>query len=173
MRPPVPEESVTARRRLDRMLEPAYLEGVDARPDDEVRSMKQECDEVETELSYVRRLAQGRMELIRAEQQRRATGGSLEDLVAALPQILAGESRRAAPSRSRLTPMLAPPASIPWVRGRERLVHDDALARLPDLSDEELATELAELAELEREVSGHRRELHAVLDVLERELARR
>ena len=164
---------MTARRRLDRILEPDYLDGLDARSEADLRAMKRDCDEVETEVSYVRRLAQARIELLRAEQDRRARGGSLADMVAALPDILAGGSARSAPAKSRLNPMLAPSPSIPWLRGRERLIHDDALARLPDLAEDELAAELAELVELEQDASGQRRRLHAVIDAIEAVLARR
>ena len=73
-------------RRIDRVLEPEYLEGLDGRSLDEVRDMDRECTEIETELSYVRRLAQARIDIIQAEVDRRAAGGSLGDLIAALPE---------------------------------------------------------------------------------------
>ena len=43
--------------------------------------MDHECAEIETELSYVRRLAQARIDIIQAEVDRRAAGGSLGDLI--------------------------------------------------------------------------------------------
>ena len=50
--------------------------------------------ELETEVSYVRRLTQARIDILEAEIERRATGGSLEDLIARLPQILADHGPR-------------------------------------------------------------------------------
>lgn len=160
-------------RRIDVVLAPGYLDGLADAPDDAVRTMHDECTEVETEVSYVRRLAQARIEILRAEQDRRARGGSVAELVAALPTILADPGPRPAPSASRMVRRLAPDPAIEWTRGREVLVSDDTLASLPVLSDADLAGRLDELRLLEREVSDSRRALHGVIDRLDAELARR
>ena len=62
-------------RRIDRILAPEYLDGLDGRRLDELRAMEREALEVETEISYVRRLAQGRIDILAAESDRRAAGG--------------------------------------------------------------------------------------------------
>jgi len=160
-------------RRIDVALDPEYLEGLEDRDIDDVRTMHEQCLEIETEVSYVRRVAQARMEILRAEQDRRARGGSVADLVAALPSILADAVPRPDPASSRLTRHLAPAPAIEWTRGRESLISDDTLANLPTLTDGELAEALDGLGELEREVSDRRRELHGVIDVIEADLARR
>ena len=129
--------------------------------------------ELETEVSYVRRLAQARIEILIAEQERRVTGGSVADLIAALPRILADPGPRPDPAASRASRAIAPAPAIQWTRGREPLIVDDTLANLPTLSDESLEGTLGELRELEREVSERRRALHGVIDGLEAELARR
>ena len=162
-----------ARRRIDIVLAPEYVDGLADLSDDDLRAMHEECMELETEVSYVRRLAQARMEILGAEQERRATGGSVADLIAALPQILADQGPRPDPASSRLTRHLAPAPAIQWTRGREPLIVDDTLANLPSLSDETLASTLTELHELEREVSQRRRALHGVIDTIDAELARR
>ena len=51
-------------RRLDRVLEPGYLDGLADRPVEEVSALKAECTELETEVSFVRRLAQGRIDIL-------------------------------------------------------------------------------------------------------------
>ena len=71
-------------RRIDRILAPDYLEGLNGRSLDELRTMERDVIEVETEMSYVRRLAQGRIDILAAEADRRAAGGALGDLSAAL-----------------------------------------------------------------------------------------
>lgn len=161
------------RRRIDVVLAPEYLDGLEERPLAEVQALHEECMELETEVSYVRRLAQARIEILTAERARRATGGSVSDLVAALPQILADPGPRPDPASSRLTRHLAPAPAIQWTRGRESLIADDTLANLPTLSDEALESTIEELRELEREVSSRRRTLHGVVDRIEAELARR
>lgn len=162
-----------APRRIDVVLAPGYLGGLGDAADETVRAMHDECTEVETEISYVRRLAQARIEILRAEQDRRARGGSVAELVAALPTILADPGPRPTPSASRMVRRLAPDPEIEWTRGREVLVSDDTLANLPVLSDAELVERLGELGRLEREVSDSRRALHGVIDRLDAELARR
>lgn len=161
------------RRRIDIVLATDYLDGLPDRSDDDLDAMHEECMELETEVSYVRRLAQARIDILDAERRRRINGGSVADLVASLPQILSDRTARPDPASSRLTRHLAPAPAIQWTRGREPLIVDDTLANLPTLSDDALAATIAELGELEREVSQRRRALHAVIDGLEAELASR
>ncbi len=83
----------------------ATLGDLPARPMDEVRRMRAECQEVETGLSLLRRLVQGRLDIVGLELARRAEGGDpadLPDLIARLPQVLS--DRTHAPGRR------APPA---------------------------------------------------------------
>ena len=161
------------RRRIDKVLDPEFLVDLPEWPLDELRRRQTECLEIETEVSYVRRMAQARIDILEAELDRRASGGSVGDLIAALPEILADERPRAPVEKSRLTRHLAPAPEIEWRRGRERLITDDTLANLPNLDDDELRSTLGELGELEREVSQQRRELHGVIDRIEADLAAR
>ena len=123
--------------------------------------MEREAIEVETEISYVRRLAQGRIDILAAEGDRRAAGARSGDLIAALPTILADDDARSGPATTRVQPVLAPAAGIQWNRGMERLITDGTLANLPHLSDAELQATVGQLRELERDVSERRRAVHA------------
>ena len=163
----------THQRRLDRVLDDAYLEALGERSVDEVEALKLECVELETEASFVRRLAQARIDILEAERRRRESGGSLDELIAGLAGILADEGPRPAPAQAHLPQVLTPSPEIEWTRGRERLVSDATLVRLPDLSEEELDETEAGLRELEGEVSTVRHHLHEILHVLEMELAAR
>jgi len=155
------------------MLEPSYLDGLAGRSLDDLRAMREECLQVETEVSYVRRLAQARIDIVEAEFDRRVRGGTISDLVAALPQILADDSPRADLASSRLPRHLAPALGHEWRRGLERLITDATLLDLPTLSEEELTSTVAQLRELEHEVSVTRRVLHRVIDLIEADLAER
>ena len=135
--------------------------------------MERECLEVETEISYIRRLAQGRIDILEAERDRRAAGGTLGDLIAKLPEILADEGPRSDAAHTRAQSVLAPAAGIEWNRGVERLVSDATLVNLPSLSEAELQATLSQLRDLEHDLSGRRRALHGVIDALTRELADR
>ena len=158
-------------RRIDRVLAPDYVAGLDDRSIDDLRAKKAEAGEIETEVSYVRRLAQGRIDILTAERKRRDEGGSLEDLINELPRILAAEEPRAPAAQARVAELLAPSPDITWSRGSEHLIDDSTLARLPDLSDEELADAVEGLVALEAEMSTRRKALHSVLDALERAIA--
>jgi hypothetical protein len=161
------------RRRADVVLEPPYLEGLTDKSVDDVRTMHEETLEVETEISYVRRLAQARIDIVEAEIDRRASGGTIGDLVAALPHILADDHSRPDPVSSRLPRHLGPAPDIEWKRDLEELIVDSTLVNLPTLSDDELNTALANLRDLERETSERRRAMHGVIDRIEGELAAR
>ena len=157
--------------RSARVLEPGYLDGLVDKAVDELRVMHAECLELETEVSYVRRLVQARIDIVEAELGRRATGGSLEDLINALPQILADPGPRAAPASSRLPLKLAPDEESEWAPELEET--DTLLANLPALSEDELRDAVERLRTLERDVSDERRALFGVIDHIDQELAAR
>ena len=153
------------------MLDPAYLAGLDARTVDDLRAMHAECLELETEVSYVRRLIQARIDILEAELARRASGGTLEDLINALPQILADPGPRADPASSRLPQKMAPDQESEWAGDLEE--SDNLLANLPALSDDELRSAMERLRTLERDVSDERRALFGVIDRIDLDLAGR
>ena len=64
------------RRRIDRVLAPGYLDGLKSLPIEEVRSLRQDAEQEETDLSYLRRMLQGRIDLVRAELGNREAGSA-------------------------------------------------------------------------------------------------
>ena len=94
--------------RSARVLDPAYLADLESHSVEELRTMHAECLELETEVSYVRRLTQARIDILEAEIERRASGQSLEELIEALPRSSPtpgrGGTRRRAASRCRWLP---------------------------------------------------------------------
>ena len=159
--------------RIQRLIDPSYVSGLDARTLDDLRAMKAECVDVENALSYLRRLAQARVEILEAEQSRRASGGSVGDLVKDLPRILSGESGRSSVVDTRVPPPDAPAVELHWPDGREALVEDTTLANLPLIASEELTTTIEQLRAFERDLSGLRRQMHGVIDTLESEITDR
>ena len=61
-------------RDLQRVLEPSYVGGLADAPIEQIRAMRAECTELENGASFVRRLAQGRLDLLSEEATRRADG---------------------------------------------------------------------------------------------------
>jgi hypothetical protein len=165
--------SEDSKRRIDAILQGSYLDDIDTKSEDEVRELRDTAREIETEMSYLRRLAQSRLDIFKAEINRREKGGSLGDLIAMLPSILASGETRSSSSNSRLSSILAPAPNIDFNRGMETLVSDDSLANLAELEDDELAETIESLKTFEKEVSEKRKDLHKVIDVLEGEIATR
>lgn len=162
------------RRLVERILDPAYLEGLSEQPLEQLRSMRDECKEAETEISFERRLAQARIDILSAELDRRAGGGD-DDLMSKLPQILATESRT---ETGLPLPSRAPDFSIPRNadiprRRIEEIVGEQTLSRLPSLPTEELRGILASLGDHEKTLSARRKGIQEVMDTVQAEIVRR
>jgi hypothetical protein len=160
---------------LDRILGEEYLGELERRPIDDVRTMRAECQEIETGLSYLRRLVQGRSDIVGAELQRRRDGaepGDLADLISQLPEILSDRTR--APGFGRLPQLLAPGDVDAELTARlDEIMGDHDLETLPTLSDDELRQVHDQLEALEREVSDRRRQFFDRIDTLQAEITRR
>jgi hypothetical protein len=166
------EAEVSATQRIQHLLTPEFSDRLSERDLDALRTMRDECSAVEHAVSYARRLAQGRFEILSAEQIRRHEGGSVRDLVADLPRILGEERGRSSAPNARVSTTEEPLVEIDW-GPQGRLIDDDSLANLDGLSDDDLAAAVASLADFERELSEYRRDLHHVLDAVEHEIATR
>jgi hypothetical protein len=163
---------VSATQRIQRLVAPEFSADLAGRDIAVLREMRAELSAVEHAVSYTRRLAQGRFEILSAEQSRRESGGSVHDLVADLPRILGGERGRASAPNARLSEADGPIIEIDW-GPRSHLIADDSLVLLDGLSDDELGILVGSLGDFERELSEYRRDLHRVLDAIEHEIATR
>ena len=157
-------------RRIDRVLDPSFVQGIDRSPLAALREKRDECAEEEAVLSYERSLIHTRLRLLDAEAERRRSGGDARSIIDNLAQILADEN---VTHRGSFPSLEAPTLPDNPRRRVEKLVNDDTLARLPDLSDAEIADATATLKAAELEVSEQRRSVHAVLDRLIEEIGRR
>jgi hypothetical protein len=164
---------VVTTERIERVLGPSYAADLAGSDVEQLRLMKHECGTIETAVSYSRRLAQGRVEILEAEQRRRAEGGSISDLIDKLPTILAGDATRSDHAHTRHSEPDEAIIDLVWPDGRERLLADDSLANLPTISDTELESTLDALREFERELSEYRHALHGVIGGIEHEIATR
>lgn len=163
--------SPTGNRRIDRLLAPEYLSGLAERPLDELRGMRAEAEQEETDLSFLRRLLQGHVDILRAEQARRHGDGPTGSLVDALPEILADER---VPSHGLGRYAAVEPSDIDAHRRYvEALVGAGDLSDLAALADSALARMLDVLEREESEVSRRRRSVQRVMDTLTAELGHR
>ncbi len=159
-------------RRIDRILRPAFVGGLEELSLDELRARRDECLAEREYLSLLRRLVQGRAEILRAEVDRRGTGGEEGSLVERLGRILAPEGQ--SPSRGEAVRVGVPEEEMLQARRRvERLVADAGISDPTNLDDEQLSGAVEVLEMEEQEVSRDRSAVIEVLDLLQDELKRR
>ena len=158
-------------RRIDRVLAEDYLAGLRTASLAEVRALRAEAEQEETDLSYIRRMVQGRIDIVRAEVDRRG-GGAQGPLVDRLAAILADDQRSPARGLGRHA-TLEPSRADQHRRYVERLVADVDLSDVTERTDEELQRALEQLADEEQKLSGKRREVQRVMDACSAEITRR
>jgi hypothetical protein len=158
-------------RRIDRVLDEGYLDGLKDLPLREVRELRADAEQEEVDLSYTRRMIQGRMDILRAELNRR-DGVSTGTLVEGLAAILADEPRSPARGMGRHT-TVEPSRTDSHRRYVEALVADVDLSDVSARSADELAHAMRTLSDEEQSLSGKRREVQAVMDACGAEITRR
>jgi hypothetical protein len=155
---------------VDALLDPAFLAGSVSAPMAEVRRLRRQAEQEEVNLSYTRRLLQGRLDIVRRELQRRAEhdGRSLVDL---LPEILSEKGRGPAHGlgRHQTVQPSAPEEYESWVNG----LTDADLSSIAELPDADLERAARALAAAESGLSERRRGVQQVMDGLAAELGRR
>ena len=160
------------RRLSDRISNSSYLEKLESVPTAELRDMREECEELEAEISFTRRLLHGKLDIVRHELERRAAGGDrdIETLVKRLPTIL-GEGPSGAGGRHLR--VLVPRNADGRRRMVERLASDATLAHIDELSAQELSGIMSKLAGAEARASEDRRAVQTTMDKVRGELIRR
>ena len=164
--------------RIALVLDPAYVADLSSLSMEELRSRRGTCQAIEVALSYQRRMAQGRLDIVGAERAQRA-GGSIaphagegtEELVEHLSGVLADRGR--SPGFGHMPQLMAPEAADVDTSELDAIARPSVLGSLADADDAELERLVHALSEHERAVSSDRRALHATIDALQAEIARR
>jgi len=159
------------RRRVDRVLGPGFLDGLAELSLQELRERRHDAEQEDADLSYIRRLLQGRLDIIRAEIERRerATGQKVVDH---LGEVLGDDGPRSNHGSGRF--LTVEPSRVAESRRRvEQLIADPHLSAVDRLSDTEIATAYEEITRHERDVSDLRRRVQKAMDTLTAEVARR
>ncbi len=141
---------------------------------EELRAKRAESQAIEVGLSYLRRLAQGRLDIVAAEQRRRVEGGEPVDhdgLVASLSDILG--DHLIAPGNGRLPQLLSPDLEAFDTEALDAIAGPNRLANLGECTDEDLAGLVERLSAFEAEVSAERRTLFTTIDAVQAEITRR
>jgi hypothetical protein len=165
------------RRPIDRILAPGFAEAVDQLSFPELRERRRLVEQEEVDLSYARRLLQGRLDLLRAEHAARARGEvetgvrSDAELAEELASALADGPRDDHGLGRHIN---VDPSRVGEYRRRaEQAVADVSASDPSALDDAALVKAIAHLADLEHEVSENRHQVQRVMDTLTAELGRR
>ena len=160
-------------RRIDRIREPAFVEGLDALGIDDLRARRDECLSEREYLSLLRRLVQGRAEILQAEIESRRAEGELTPLIDRLAEILTADEVPTE-SRGEVVRVGLPEEEMLLARRRvERLVADAGISDPATLDDRALEAAVDVLHQEERVVSDQRRAVLQILDTVQAELKRR
>ncbi|ARP71466.1 aerial mycelium formation protein [Streptomyces pluripotens] len=141
----------------------------------ELRALRRDAQRDEADLSYVRRLLQGRIDILRAELCRRGRAslpapadGSVVDR---LPEILKDAPAQHRSSARHVT--LGTPHNEAYRRLAAEMLAEVELSDLQARTDLELATAMGRLVSYEQEVSRCRQRLQHTTDDCSGEIARR
>jgi hypothetical protein len=144
----------------------------------ELRALRRDAQREEADLSYVRRLLQGRIDILRAELERRSPAGAAS--VAAVPEASVverlAEILRDAPARHRSSARhvtLGTPHSEEARQLAAEMLAEVELSDLKARTDLELNTAMGRLVRYEQQVSRRRQRLQRTADGCSAEIARR
>jgi len=160
---------------VDRVLADDWMGDLPSRPIEDIRAMRDEVRAVEDKVSYLRRIIQGRADIVAADLRRRSEGGSpldLDTLIEQLPGILSDKGGGPG-GPGRLPSGLMAPDDASLTVEIDEVAGPDELGNLAELSDERVAELARSIGELERRTSAARRGLFGRIDALNGELARR
>lgn len=141
----------------------------------ELRTLRRDAQRDEADLSYVRRLLQGRIDILRAELSRRGPAAvpATEDasVVARLPEILTDAPARHRSSARHVT--LGTPHGEEYRRLAAEMLAEVELSDLDARTEPELNTAMARLVRYEQQASRRRQRLQHTADGCSAEIARR
>lgn len=135
----------------------------------ELRALRRDSQRDEADLSYVRRLVQGRIDILRAEVARRADPEA--PVLDRLSEILADAPSRRGSSARHVT--LSTPHGEEYRRLASDMLDEVGLSDLDARTDEELHTAMGRLLAYEQQVSRRRQELQRTADDCSAEITRR
>lgn len=135
----------------------------------ELRALRRDSQRDEADLSYVRRLVQGRVDILRAELARRRDPES--PVVDRLSEILADTPSLHRSSARHVT--LSTPRSDEYRKLAAETLAEVELSDLDARTDEELHTAMGRLVRYEQQVSRRRARLQRTADDCSAEIARR
>jgi hypothetical protein len=161
------------RSRIERVLDPSFVEDLTSIDLGELRRRRDDALAEREYQSYLRRLIQVRQDIVRAEHDRRVSGGAAQSVVDQLTSVLS-EGPPRGPARGEALPLGPSGADMEEAERRADAAPGGvSLSDLQALDVAELESALEALGEVERDVSSSRAGVLRVHDQLHEELKRR
>ena len=160
---------------LQRLLAKESMSDVTAVPLADLRQLRVDCSAAEGDVSFVRRMTQGRLDIVGHESRRRSGAADVEletsGLLFDMPEILADGPTR---SSGRPTLIQEPGTVAQALVGQlDGLAAPSELGDLARVDDDRLTELLDALRTFEIDLSATRRRLHERIDSIQGEIARR
>jgi len=157
---------------FDRVTDPAYLDGLSAKPMDAVRAMRDECQVLENAASYVRRFVQGRLDVVAQARVGSAPASPAEISTAISADEQSGGTAPAGFGRpvQDISPDLIPRNLLDQL---DQIIGADELVMLDTVAPDRLNQAFDELSSFEQQVSSDRRSLHEIIDQIQADIVRR
>jgi len=142
----------------------------------ELRTLRRDAQRDEADLSYVRRLLQGRIDILRAELARRGglaapAGAAPAGVMERLSEILTDAPARQRSSARHVT--VGTPHGEEYRRLAAEMLSEVELSDLTARTDDELGAGMGRLVRYEQQVSRRRQQLQRTADDCSAEIARR
>ncbi|NNE97305.1 MAG: hypothetical protein HKN24_14900 [Acidimicrobiales bacterium] len=159
---------------IDGLLASDILDGIRTRPLQELRELRTSCAGVESDVSMVRRLTQGRLDIVIHEARRRS-GDDVAGLLFDLPDILADDANPARTPGARPDVRVGFPGEVGGVLvdRLEAIASPTVLSGVQHLEQGQLDELFGRISDFEQDLSRTRRALHERIDAIQSEIGRR
>ena len=170
---------------LQRLLAADLLSDFESKPMERLRHIRIELSGAEGDVSFVRRVTQGRLDIVGHDVERRSGATSsvpgldpASALLFDMPDILTDESdgnptgQRSAPGRA-ISVLEPGQIALSLVEDLDLIASPSQLSGIQDLDEGQVEDLFGGLREFEIELSDIRRQLHDCIDTIQDEIARR
>ncbi len=154
--------------RLKIVLGPEFISGCESWSSELLRERRQEAENLEASISYARRLIQGRIDVLHT-YSREGSPNALQDSFSRVKDAITGHMT--APTSRIAHNDVSGDSLIPTSREISSLVGVDIEVTVD--TPEEVQSKLEGLKMAEVQLSGYRKELHRIIDILRHQLVLR
>jgi hypothetical protein len=156
---------------LDELLLTTDLDSLGSRDLVELREIRDRLNEIENGLSFGRRLAQGRLDILIEELSLSAAGnlGTSRDLVGRLAEVLSRQPRGSSAARP-VRDFDLPVFADTLVQHLDDLLSPNDMVDIASIDIEELKRKADEISAYERALSVKRQEVHRLIDEIQEEI---